>query len=398
MYDFLSGYTLKRDIGAQYEYSNFGAGLLGHVLSLKAGTDYESLVVQRICNPLGMKSTRIQLTPQMQSRLAQGHNQTGETVLNWDLPTLPGAGALRSTANDLLIFLAANMGLKKSTLDSAMQLTHTPRRPAGTPDMQIGLGWHILKRNGCEIVWHNGGTGGYHSFMGFDKTSGVGVVVLSNSLNDVDDIGLHLLNSKFELSKFELTKEHHAIQLDPKVYDTYLGTYQLAPNFVITVSKEDNRLFLQATGQPRVEIFPESETEYFLKVVDAQITFLKDDKGEATALILHQNGIQQKALKLGPNYQPPVRKETTVDPKLLAKYEGQYQLAPGILLNVTLQDGKLMVQLTGQESYQVFPESEKDFFYKVVDAQITFETDSNGNVTGLVLHQGGIDRKAGKIK
>jgi CubicO group peptidase (beta-lactamase class C family) len=128
MYEFLSGYTLTRDVGEKYEYSNFGAGLLGHILSLKAGADYETLIVNRICKPLGMESTRERLTPQMRARLATGHDRSGKAVSNWDIPTLAGAGALRSTANDMLKFLAANLGLTKSKLLPAMQRAHAGRR------------------------------------------------------------------------------------------------------------------------------------------------------------------------------------------------------------------------------------------------------------------------------
>jgi D-alanyl-D-alanine-carboxypeptidase/D-alanyl-D-alanine-endopeptidase len=111
LYDFLSGYSLTRDIGAQYEYSNLGAGLLGHVLSLRAWMSYEALVRARLLDPLGMSNTRITLTPEMKARLATGHKETPRTsenpygltsVPNWDIPTLSGAGALRSTANDML--------------------------------------------------------------------------------------------------------------------------------------------------------------------------------------------------------------------------------------------------------------------------------------------------------
>ena len=91
MYAFLSGYRLTRDPGSQYEYSNLGVGLLGHVIALKAGTDYESLVVDRICRPLGMDSTRIHLTPELKARFAAGHNEYGYAVPAWDNPTLAGA-------------------------------------------------------------------------------------------------------------------------------------------------------------------------------------------------------------------------------------------------------------------------------------------------------------------
>jgi len=297
MYEFLSGYTLTRDIGAKYEYSNLGVGLLGHILSLRAGTDYETLVRTRICQPLKMDSTRIKLTPEMQVRLATGHSASLKPVSNWDLPTLAGAGALRSTANDMLKFLAANLGTSKSPLLVAMQKTHQTQHDTGIPDLEIGLGWHILKKFNTEIVWHNGGTGGYHSFIGFDQKKRKGVVVLSNSANDIDDIGRHILESQYPLAKIETPKERKEIKLDPKVFDAYVGEYQLAPGFVFTISREGERYFSAVSGQGRFEIFAETETVFFLKVADAQITFAKDDKGQVTHLVLHQNGVDQRAKK-----------------------------------------------------------------------------------------------------
>jgi len=290
MYAFLSGYTLTRGIGEKYEYSNLGVGLLGHILTLRAGTDYETLIRQRICKPLGMSDTKIKLTPDMLARLATGHNPALMSVPNWDLPTLAGAGALRSTVNDMLKFVAANLGLTKSPLFAAMQKAHQSVRETGQPDLTIGLNWHILKKFDSEMIWHNGGTGGYHSFIGLDKKNRRGVVVLSNSANDIDDIGRHLLVSQYPLAKLEPPKEHKAIQLDPKIFDAYAGEYQIAPGLSVVFTREGDKLFMQPTGQSKIEIIPESETEFFLAVADVQVTFVKDDKGEVQQAILHQNG------------------------------------------------------------------------------------------------------------
>ncbi|MFY9571841.1 MAG: serine hydrolase [Blastocatellia bacterium] len=298
MYAFLSSYWLTRDPGAQYLYSNLGVGLLGHILALRAGTDYETLVKTRISQPLNMGSTRVKLTSEMQARLATGHNGVLKAMPNWDLPTLAGAGALRSTVNDLLKFVAANLDLKRSALQAAMQKTHQPQHETGAAGLEVGLGWHILKRYEAEIVWHNGGTGGYHSYVGFDKQKRKGVVVLSNSTNDIDDIGRHLLESQYPLAKIEAPKERKALKLDQKVFDAYVGEYQLAPAFTIKIGREDDRFFGQATGQQQFEIFAETETEFFFRDVDAQITFVKDDKGQVTHLVLHQNKVDQQAKKI----------------------------------------------------------------------------------------------------
>ncbi len=298
LYQFLSTYQLTRDIGSQYEYSNLGGGLLGHILARRAGTDYETLVRTRICEPLHMNDTRITLSPEMKARLAAGYDAALEPAGLWDLPTLAGAGALRSTANDLLTFLAANLGYTKTPLAPAMAAMLAGRRPTGVPGLEIGLGWHILTRDGREMIWHNGGTAGFRSFIGYDPKTRVGVVVLSNAgiASGMDDIGQHLLNPSAPLA--QPPKEHKEIAVDPKLFDGYVGRYELSPSFILTVTREGARLFVQATNQPKFEVFPEGPRDFFLKAVEAQITFEVDSQGRANALVLHQSGKDQKAKRI----------------------------------------------------------------------------------------------------
>jgi D-alanyl-D-alanine-carboxypeptidase/D-alanyl-D-alanine-endopeptidase len=193
MFAALSQTTLTRHIGVVYEYSNFGMGLLGQILALQSGMSYEELVVTRITDVLGMPDTRISLTPDMQNRLATGYRE-GEPMPLWDIPTLAGAGALRSTVSDLLIFLEANMGLIDSPLYGAMQTTLEPRFPVSS-SMEVGLAWHIQTEGDLQIIEHHGATGGYWGFAGFVKDKQVGVVILSNTFRDIDFIGLDLLRT-----------------------------------------------------------------------------------------------------------------------------------------------------------------------------------------------------------
>jgi CubicO group peptidase (beta-lactamase class C family) len=285
MYDFLSGHQLTRDIGAQYEYSNLGVGLLGHALSLRAGMSYEALVRSRICDPLGMSDTRIVLTPEMKARFAIGHNAAGDAVANWDFPTLAGAGALRSTVDDMLTFLAANLGYLKTPLAQAMADEIAVRKPVGG-DMEIAYAWHVQTKDGRSIIWHNGGTGGYRTYMGFDPKARTGVVVLSNisTAAGPDDLGLRfLLNIAPPVDRKETA-------LDPKAFDRNAGAYRAGPDAVLTVAREDSHFYVQLSGQPRFEIFAESDRKFFLKVLDAQLTFDVDAQGAATQVTLHQNG------------------------------------------------------------------------------------------------------------
>ncbi len=201
LYNFLSSYQLTRGIGEKYEYSNLGTGLLGHILSLKAQTDYETLVKKNICDPLKMKSTFITITPEFKSRLATGYNANGDAVKNWDFSALAGAGAFKSSVNDMLVFLEANLGLIETELLTAIEKTHQFQHDTGVADLDIAMGWHIWKKFNKHILWHNGGTFGYRTFIGFDKENKKGVVVLTNGAVGVDDIGLHLLENKYELNK-----------------------------------------------------------------------------------------------------------------------------------------------------------------------------------------------------
>lgn len=193
LYEFLYTYELPRDPGSQYEYSNLGVGLLGHVLSLRAGKSYEALVTERVLQPLGMEHTAITLTPWMQKHLVKGHDDDGNVVGLWDLPTLAGAGALRSTMNDMLRFARANLDPSAGHLQKVMQTTHAARIQTPRPELSVGLNWHIRKTGDQEIVWHNGGTGGYRTWIGFDEKKGLAAVVLTNSTIGADDLGFELL-------------------------------------------------------------------------------------------------------------------------------------------------------------------------------------------------------------
>lgn len=188
LYHALETCKLSRDPGKSYEYSNLGMGLLGHILALKAGRSYEELVIEKICRPLGMNDTCMTLSADQKRRLAPGHlPSSGKIVSNWDIPGLAGAGALRSTADDMLRFLEANLG---DRYEGAQV-----RRAYVGEGLGIGLGWHLMPvaPKGPMMVWHNGGTGGYYSFAGLVKASKTAVIVLTNTAADVDALGVSLL-------------------------------------------------------------------------------------------------------------------------------------------------------------------------------------------------------------
>lgn len=201
LYAALGSYEPARASGEVYGYSNYGVGLLGHILSLRAGSDFETLVGQRISKPLGMDSTAITLGADLKQRLATGYGMPGMASRNWDMPALAGMGALRSSTSDLLKFVGVNAGLIPSPLYPAMQAAHQRQHPIGKQAGEyIGLGWHILDKFGSHIVWHNGGTAGYRTYIGFDPDTRRGVVLMSNSHSGSDDIARRALNRAFPLT------------------------------------------------------------------------------------------------------------------------------------------------------------------------------------------------------
>lgn len=183
MCKFLSKYELPRDIGAEWEYSNLGTGLLGYALARHAGGSYERLIVDRICKPLGMCDTCITLSSDQKQRLAQGYDEDGEPAAYWHDDALAGSGALLSSVNDLLRYAAAQLGTLKTPLDAAIQDTHRVRvTKTEIPDVAQALGWlaFVDEQGKPGLTWHNGATGGFESFVGFVKPRKIAVVILSN--------------------------------------------------------------------------------------------------------------------------------------------------------------------------------------------------------------------------
>ncbi len=193
LHRFLSSYTLTRAVGERFEYSNLGVGLLGYVLAERAGASYEMALRTRVLDPLGLRETRIVLSPEMAGRLATGHTARGRPTKNWDVGVLAGAGGLRSTADDMLTFAAAHLD-SAGPLFPVLRAGLRARRSLGSDGADsIGLAWILMRHGGNAIAWHNGGTGGYRSFLGIDREGERAVVVLTNTSRSVDDLGMLLM-------------------------------------------------------------------------------------------------------------------------------------------------------------------------------------------------------------
>jgi D-alanyl-D-alanine-carboxypeptidase/D-alanyl-D-alanine-endopeptidase len=232
--------------------------------------------------------TRITLTPEMEQRFAAGHSSDLVTVSRWHIPSLAGAGALRSSANDMLKFLAAAMGYSHTSLTPAFKTMLSVKRPTGQAFIDSALGWAIDTRGGGEIIWKNGGTGGYRTFIGYSARTGVGIVALANAstVAGTDDIGLHLLDARFPLEVPEGSPREATVSA--AVSEGYVGRYKLGQTSVLTITRDGEQLYAELTGQPRAAIYAKGERDFFYKIVDAQISFHADAQGHIIALVFHR--------------------------------------------------------------------------------------------------------------
>ena len=383
---FLAGYQLPRDPGAAYEYSNLGFGLLGYALARLDRTTYDVLTDQELLKPLGMAMSGTAFTDAMRAHLAPGHDDTGKAAKNWDFDALAGAGAIRSTPNDMLRYLKANMGVDPTPLAAAMKLAQRPRSDMAKT-MRIGLAWITTDKG---IVWHNGGTGGYRSFLGFTADGRRGVVILANTAVDVDELGFATLDANAPLAP-----AYKAIVLPGASLDDYVGTYKLADKFLLNVFRMNDGLFARATGQNAIPIFPSAPNEFFAKVAGISMSFTRDPNGVVNGLVLHQNG-DRAAPKLSASEVPPEPQGIVLDAATLGDYVGKYRFNFGIL-DVALNSDHLEAQLTGQTAFPVFASAKDKFFYKIVDARLDFERDTGGKIVAVVLHQNGRDMRAPRM-
>jgi serine-type D-Ala-D-Ala carboxypeptidase/endopeptidase len=299
MYRYLSTYQLPRAPGEIYEYSNLGSGLLGHALARREKKDFEVLVREMICRPLGLKDTGIGLSPVQRSRFAKGYDLEGNPVPHWNFSILAGCGALRSTAHDLLRYTRAQMGTADSPLSAAINSALIPRHPTDIPgDWFIGLGWHVDKTG--TIAWHNGGTYGAYTYIGFNKKRGFGLVWLSNSslwqVGPLQDRLERILLGE-SIKPLKLRKQ---VELDPGVLERYTGKYRIKPGVVLEVTLTEGYLVLGVSGETGGSVlYPESATRFFfLDNEDLTISFVRDEKGGIEKLLFHAGGEDTPAGKI----------------------------------------------------------------------------------------------------
>ncbi len=298
---FLASYEPQRAPGSEYAYSNLGFGLLGYALARAGGEDFETLLRMRILDPLEMDDTGITLTADQQARFAKGRDEYNRETPAWDLGVLTGAGAMRSTVNDMLKFAAAAID-PASPLAPAMQLALSDLRQA--PGYRAGLGWMVVPAPSGVIAMHGGGTGGFRSHIAVQEDSGQSVVVLTNSAVEpsAQDISLHLLigtplAEAGPVPAAPETVEREEIQLTDAQLDRIVGTYRFAPSLDLRVVRVAGGLQARLTDQAPLPIYPRAPLEFFFRAVNADIVF-DEENGEIAGATFTQDGRTSTATRV----------------------------------------------------------------------------------------------------
>ena len=361
-------------------YSNYGMGLLGDLLAEASGKSWEELVKEKITGPLGMPDTVVVLNAEQQSRLAPPYSGSKENH-SWTFQAMAGAGALRSTAADMLRFGEALIDPSKTPLDRAIRRMMEPHAPYRDMSAEIGLGIIIAKLDRQREYSHDGGTGGYRATLQVIPALKRVRVVLVNNAELAASAVLGATREKAGAT------DAPEIKLAPEALDAFTGVYDIGPASRFTVLRREDALWVRLTGQTFLRVKPVAKDRFRYHDVAAELQFAREED-KVASLVLHQNGREVAATRS--DAATPVILFTPRDE--LKAYEGEYALSPFATFTVSVKAGTLFAQLTGQPAVPVFETKPGYFEYDVVTAALEFERDEDGKVNALILHQNGTHR------
>ncbi len=287
----------------RYAYSDLGMGLLGHVLERATGESYDDLIREMLGDPIKLANTANAPSQSMRTYLATGHDEARRPVPAWSDSVLVGGTGLRSNLHDMMTLVSANMGIiyalpedftedDSTRYHASFDSLIVAREPTDEEGVRTALGWKVRQdAQGREIHWLTGRTNGFYAFAAFLKAWRKGVVVLSNSSANVEDIGFHLLSARNPLAPPPMK----TVRLSEDAYEACTGTYAFSSEFTVDITYSDGKLYGQPPGQPRSELVLESSGDFYLELEDARITFVQDEMGNVEHFLFLQDGKTHRA-------------------------------------------------------------------------------------------------------
>ena len=286
--------ALEFDPGAKFNYSNSGYILLTYIIEKASEKKYGDYLKETIFDPLGMKNSGLYPSNGILKNAAIGYTEANEGLIPApyiDMSIPAGAGALYSTVEDMFLWdqaLYTEKLVKKETMDKIMTVYKD----------NYAYGWMVTKYKEHKKFFHSGGIEGFNTVINRFTDDELCIIILKN----VDNYQLFNANKMATAimfgEKFDLPSEHKMIAVDKKIYKTLVGDYELEPGFILSITTDGTNIYSQATSQDKFEIYPEAENKYFLKIVDAQLEFSKDEKGNVDWLTLYQGGAKMTGKKI----------------------------------------------------------------------------------------------------
>src|SRR5688572_21735003 len=345
--------------GARMSYSNSNYVLLGLLVDRLSGQSYADFVRDNLFKPLGMSDSGYDVSAAILPQRAAGYTPGFSNAPYTDMSIPHGAGGLYSTTPDLLRWTQGLFGGKLLSAASLEKMT-TPFKDG------YAFGLVVNDAAGRKQISHNGGIEGFNTQLTYYPDSKITVAVLANVNGNAPGQLAAQLGTIAHGDAVRLSAERTSIDLPREKLDRLVGNYALLPTATMRITVVGSQLQSQLGLQPVVPLFAENETVFFPRVVDAELTFELDASGKATALTLRQNGQERRAPRIAE------RTEIALPPAVLSRYPGTYQLRPGFDLVITLENGQLISQRTGQAKAPLFAEAEDKFFLKTGNAQIEF--------------------------
>ena len=293
------GQPLEFTPGSQYHYCNVCYMILGRVIEEVSGQSYADYLTQHIFQPAGMTATGIDEAGRVLPHRASGYTWNGETYSNSefvDLSNVGAAGVLYSTVGDMYKWDRA-LYSDKLLSPAAREAFFTPR-VSKDDGSSYAYGWVIVATPEHTLAEHSGGVNGFVTFVIRDPATELYVVVLSNV---EDPAALDMAQGLAAIAygePYDMPGQPPAVEVDPAVLQKYAGSYQVSADMTVTITAEAGHLFAEVPGQPKFELFPTSETEFFAKIADIKLHFEVGADGAVTELVIHEGGHELHAAKV----------------------------------------------------------------------------------------------------
>lgn len=392
--DFFKDQPMDFEPGTKYLYNNSGYALLGYIIEQVSGESYAQYLENHIFKPLGLKNTSYDNSTNIVKNRVPGYSKTDSAFTNtaYISMTLPfAAGSLLSTVDDLYSWtkgVRSGKIIKPQTFQKALE----PYKLKDGSSTGYGYGLEVGEIFGSQAIWHNGGINGFLTMGIYLPKEDLFVAVFSNCDGNSPD------NAAFKMAATAIGKmpELKEIAVDTLILKKYTGVYENGTNEQRVITFKGGKLFSQRTGGQLFRLSPYASNKFFYNDGMAFYEFISD-KGGKVLSVFYQSPGQISSTWTRTDKPLPSHFEISLPAEQMQKFVGEYELAPGFTIKVTIDNGHLMGQATGQPKFEMFAESPAKFFLKIVDARVEFISDAGGNVNKMILYQNG-EHEGKKIK